>query len=54
MGENEVEGQVPGRSWREVRAEAMERHPWLNSPEAEQARARMRAETTALICGDDD
>lgn len=42
---------MKGRSWHEVRAEACERHPWLASEEAEQERARVRAENVARIRG---
>ncbi|MFE6689878.1 helix-turn-helix domain-containing protein [Streptomyces sp. NPDC057743] len=42
---------MKGRSWREVRAEACERYPRMTSEEAEQARARVRAENIARIRG---
>ncbi|ORT61749.1 helix-turn-helix domain-containing protein [Streptomyces sp. CB03238] len=42
---------MKGRSWREARAEAMERQPWLGTPEAEDQRARVRAENTARVRG---
>lgn len=38
-----------GRSWREVRAEAFERHPELDSAQARLDRARMWAESLARI-----
>ncbi|EME97200.1 helix-turn-helix transcriptional regulator [Streptomyces mobaraensis NBRC 13819 = DSM 40847] len=39
------------RSWREVRAEAVELHPWLESDEAVAQRAEERAASTARIRG---
>ncbi|MBA4861777.1 helix-turn-helix transcriptional regulator [Streptomyces sp. PSKA54] len=42
---------MKGRSWREVRAEAFERHPELDSAQARLDRARMRAENVARIRG---
>ncbi|MDH6575775.1 XRE family transcriptional regulator [Kitasatospora sp. MAP5-34] len=42
---------MKGRSWTEVRAEAMRRFPALATPEAEADRARIRQETLARIRG---
>ncbi|MDT3397938.1 helix-turn-helix transcriptional regulator [Streptomyces sp. B1866] len=42
---------MKGRSWDEVRAEAMRRHPDLASEEAAARRAEVRAENTARIRG---
>ncbi|MGW0390825.1 helix-turn-helix domain-containing protein [Streptomyces sp. NPDC003042] len=42
---------MKGRSWREVRAEALERQPWLGTSEAEEGRAQVREENTARIRG---
>ncbi|MDT0450313.1 hypothetical protein [Streptomyces hesseae] len=35
---------MAGRSWRDVRAKALRLNPWLDSAEAEEQRARERAE----------
>jgi DNA-binding XRE family transcriptional regulator len=42
---------MKGRSWREVRAEALERYPEMGSEAVEQGRARVRAENVARIRG---
>ncbi|MEU9373017.1 helix-turn-helix transcriptional regulator [Streptomyces sp. NPDC048255] len=42
---------MKGRPWREVRAEALQRQPLLDTAEAEEQRARARAENTARIRG---
>ncbi len=44
---------MKGRSWREVRAEALVRQPWLGTEEAEEARAGVRAENLARIRGNE-
>lgn len=48
-GEPDAGGADKGRSWREVRAEAFERYPELDSAQARLDRARMRAESLARI-----
>jgi DNA-binding XRE family transcriptional regulator len=42
---------MKGRSWREVRAEAVEKFPELVSEEAQRERARIREENVARIRG---
>ncbi|WP_031069120.1 XRE family transcriptional regulator [Streptomyces sp. NRRL WC-3742] len=42
---------MKGRSWTEVRAEAMKRFPELATPEAEARRAQMKEEMLAQIRG---
>lgn len=42
---------MKGRSWSEVRTEAMSRHPELATPEAEQQRTAIREESEARIRG---
>ncbi|KJS55290.1 XRE family transcriptional regulator [Streptomyces rubellomurinus subsp. indigoferus] len=42
---------MKGRSWTEVRAEAMKRFPEMATPEAEADRARIRQEMLAQIRG---
>ncbi|WP_405724443.1 helix-turn-helix domain-containing protein [Streptomyces sp. NBC_01537] len=42
---------MKGRSWSEVRAEALERQPSLDTPEAEEQRAQIRARNKAAIRG---
>ncbi|MFI6155297.1 helix-turn-helix domain-containing protein [Kitasatospora sp. NPDC051170] len=42
---------MKGRSWTEVKAEALRINPWLASPEAKANRARIRQETLARIRG---
>ncbi|MFJ9901363.1 hypothetical protein ACIRVK_00395 [Streptomyces sp. NPDC101152] len=42
---------MKGRSWSEVRAEALSRHPELATAEAEEQRAAIREESKARIRG---
>lgn len=42
---------MTGRRWKDVKAEAMRRQPWLASAEAEEQRTQIRQENTAKIRG---
>lgn len=42
---------MTARSWRDVKAEALARQPWLGTPEATKQRERIRAENLGRIRG---